>query len=613
MNASDPTTPPDILASLAKSPEASVRRAVAENPNTPLGILNTLWDKFPEAMLANPILALWELTEPAALQKNISPAACLASYNHIRKTGANSTPHIHNPDSLKRAMEVAINTEDSRVFHQAPFDPSPEVRLRFLKAATYSSSGRFFYAKAPESCWQSLSNDPNPGVLLGFAYLLRIISGHIEQTSAHFVQAARALAASNDEQVFQELANCVPIPWDVVQRLALSDSVDIRRTLSHCTNTQQETIVRLCQGPDETVRLAFAKKCPLASAHELLLKDPSQKVREALASNYRVSRQILSQFDLKDDPAVLRNVVLNSNASEEIRNRILMEGHPDVKQVLADHAFRLTPRIYLEHKSTLSPTILSKLTQRTGLHPDIVADLATHADSSIRVSIAHRLRGQYGWRDTPANLSLLERFLADPDKAIRILVCTDPRLTFKQTTEVARDKSPEVRHHVLAHLLQRLEKLRNCDHTTAYAAVYRKISPLLVEAASDKATSVRRLLAHARETPPGALEILFDDPDDNVRSAARDHSLWPFGAVLNFENDHPNFKKPTRHGDTIPSAAVLHHFTKSKNPFLRQLTARCSRTRTSDLRTLAEDAHEAVRETALATIRKRQKSRVSAA
>lgn len=613
MNASDPTTPPEILATLAKSRETKVRRAVAQNPNTPLGLLNALWDKFPEAMLANPILALWELTDPAALQKNISPPACLASYNHIRKTGADLTPHIHNPDALKRAMEVAFGTEDSRVFHQAPFDPDFSVRLRFLKAATYSSSGRFFLARAPEICWQSLSNDPHPAVRLGFANLLRVISGHMEEPSPHFVQASRALAASNEEPVFQELANCPQIPWDVVQRLALSNSVDIRCTLSHCTNTQADTISRLCQDSDERVRLAFAKKCPLAGAQEWLLKDPSQNVREALASNHRISREILSRFDLKDDPAVLRNVVLNSNASEDIRNRILMEGHPDVKQVLADHAFRLTPRIYLEHKETLSPTTLSKLTQRTRLHPEIVADLATHAESSIRVSIARRLRGQYGWRDTPDNLALLERFLADPDKNIRILVCTDPRLTFQQTAEVARDKSQEVRQHFLGHLLQKLERLRNCDHISTYTAVFRKISPLLLEAASDQATSIRRLLANARETPPEALGILFDDPDDNVRSAARRHSIWPFGAVLSFESNHPNFKKPTRHGGTTPSLSVLHHFTKSKNPFLRQLTARCSRTRTSDLRTLAEDAHEAVRETALATIRKRQKPKASAA
>ena len=612
MDGSDPATPPDILASLAKSSESAVRRAVAENPNTPVEVLNALWNKFPEALLANPIVALWELTEPAALQRSISPAACLASYNHLRKIGADLAPQIHTHEALKKAIEHAFRQEDTRVFEYAPFDPVAELRLMFVKTTISSLSGHFFRVKAPEISWQCLSNDPQPAVRRNFAQLLRLISGHIEGPSPHFVQATRALAASNDEEVFLELAKCPLIPGDVVQRLALSDSLDIRCTLSHCTNTPQESIERLCHDPDESVRLAFAKNCPLERAHELLLKDPSHKVRETLASNYRVSRQILLQFDLKDDPAVLRNVVLNSHAGEELRNRILKEGHPDVKQVFAHDGFRLPPRLYFAHKKTLSEKTLSKLSHRTGLHPDIVADLATNPDASIRHSIARRLRGQYGWRDTPSNLALLERFSADPDQEIRKRVCTDPRLTSKQTAHLARDSEPEVREEVLESVLQRLEKHRNCDRTSSYAAFYRKICPLLVEAANDPAASVRLLLAHGRETPPSALGILFDDPDENIRSAARRHSIWPFGAVLDFENAHPKFKGPTRHGDTSPSLSVLHHFARSRNPFLRQLTAQCSRTRTSNLLELAADSHPVVREIALARIGKRKKPKTSA-
>jgi len=612
MNASDPTTPPEILASLAQSPETSVRLAVAQNPNTPVEVLNTLWNKFPETLLANPIVAFWELTEPAALQKNISPESHLASYNHLRRIGAELAPHIHTPECLKKAIEHAFRQEDTRVFEHAPFDPVAEVRLMFVKTAISSSSGRFFNVKAPESSWQNLSNDPHPAVRRSFAELLRVISGHIEQPSSHFIQATRALAASNDEEVFLELSKCPSIPGDVVQRLALSDSLDIRCTLAHCSNTPQESIKRLCHDLYESVRLAFAKNCPLEHAHEVLLKDPSQKVRETLASNYRVSRQILLQFDLKDDPAVLRNVVLNSHAGEELRNRILIEGHPDVKQVFASDGFRLTSRLYFTHKNTISKAILSKLSRRTGLNPEIVADLATTPDASIRHSIAHRLRGQYGWRDTPANLALLEQFSADPDQEIRKLVCTDPRLTSKQTAHLARDSEPEVREEVLENVLQRLEKHRNCDRTSSYAAFYRKICPLLVEAANDPAASVRLLLAGARETPPSALGILFDDQDDNIRSAARRHSIWPFGAMLDFENDHPKFKGPTRHGDTSPSLSVLHHFAQSRNPFLRQLTAQCSRTGMRDLRALAADSHPFVRETALARISKRKKPKTSA-
>ena len=146
----------------------------------------------------------------------------------------------------------------------------------------------------------------------------------------------------------------------------------------------------------------------------------------------------------------------------------------------------------------------------------------------------------------------------------------------------------------------------------ALLAGFGRLDPRLEEAANAPAASVRLLLAHGRETPPSALGILFDDPDENIRSAARRHSIWPFGAVLDFENAHPKFKGPTRHGDTSPSLSVLHHFARSRNPFLRQLTAQCSRTRTSNLLELAADSHPVVREIALARIGKRKKPKTSA-
>ncbi|MFM8765362.1 MAG: hypothetical protein ACKOEZ_11080, partial [Spartobacteria bacterium] len=591
-NASDPTTPPDILASLARSSGTSVRRAVAENPNTPVEGLNTLWNKFPEALLANPIVAFWELTEPAALQKNISPAACLAAYNHLRKKGAELAPHIHTAEALKKAMEHAFRQEDTKVFAHAPSDPVARVRLMFVKMAKdYSSSARFFYEKAPEAAWQSLSNDPDPAVRLGFAEWLRGISNQIEKPNSSFNQAARALAACNEEDVFLQLANCPPIPADVVQRLALSDSLEIRSALSKCTNTPPESLELLCKDPDESVRLAFAKNCRLAHAHTLLLGDPSLEVRKSLASNCRVARKILLQFDPNDHPSVLRNVFLNGHAGEELRSRIFTNADSDLKKVIAHSGFRLKPKFYFSHKNHIPHEVRSLLTERNGLHPQIAADLAVDPDPKIRIKIAYRLRGQYCWRDHDANLSLLELFATDADEGIREYVCTDSRLTLKQTEDLAKDAEPDVRIKVLAHIISRLEDFRNCNCLGSHAALYHETRHLFLEAAKDPSASVRLRLSYAKETPPEALGILFDDPDCEIRERARDHSHWPFGAVLDFEKAHPRFKGATRHGNTTPSLHVLHQFARSPNPFLRQLTARCSRTCASDLRLLAGDSH----------------------
>jgi len=614
MTAYDPTTPPDVLANLARSEDASVRRAVAENPNTPLEVLNRLWSKFPEALLANPIIAFWELTEPAALQKNISPAACLASYNHLRKKGAYLAPQIHTHEALKKAVEHAFRQQDTRVFAHAPSDPIAGVRLMFVKIAKgNSSNARFFYEKAPEAAWQSLSNDSDPVVRLSFAEWLReAVSNEMEKPIPSFNQAARALAACKQEDVFLQLANCPPIPADVVQRLALSDSLEIRSALSRCTNTPPQSLEWLCKAPDESVRLAFAKNCRLAQAHMLLLSDPSLEVRKSLASNFRVARKILLQFDPNDHPSVLRNVFLNGHAGAELRSRIFTNTNPDLKKVIAHSGFRLTPKFYFAHKNHIPHEVRSLLTERNGLHPQIAADLAVDSDPEIRIKIAHRLRGQYCWRDHDANLALLELFATDSDKNIREYVCTDSRLSLKQTEDLARDAEPEVRIKVLAHFVSRLEDFRNCSCPGSYAELYHEMRHLFLEAAKDPSASVRLRLSYAKETPPETLGILFDDPDSEIRINARAHSAWPFGAVLDFEKAHPRFKGTTRHGNTTPSLHVLHQFARSPNPFLRQLTAQCSRTGMRDLRALAADSHPFVRETALAKISKRKKPKISA-
>jgi len=611
MNISDPTTPPDILASLAKSSETMVRRAVAENPNTPVEVLNTLWNKFPESLLANPIIAFWELTEPAALQKNISPAACLASYNHLRKKSADLAPQIHTHEALKKAIEHAFHKDDTRVFAHAPSDPIAGVRLMFVKIAKRdSSSARFFYNKAPESAWRDLSNDSDPAVRLCFAELLRGISNQNEKPTPSFDQAARALTACNKEDVFIQLANCPTIPADVVQRLAISHSLVIRCALSRCINTSLESLEWLCKDSDESVRLAFAKSCRLAQAHTLLLNDPSMEVRKSLAANSCVARKILLQFDPNDHPAVLRNVFLHGRAGEELRSRIFTNANPEFKQVISHSGFRLTPKFYFAHKSHIPAEVRSLLTKRNGLHPQIAADLAADPAPDTRMNIARRLRGQYCWRDQDANLALLERFATDPEKDIREYVCTDSRLTSKQIEKLARDAEPDIRMQVLDHILSRLEDYRNSKSRGSYADLYHETQHLFVEAANDPTASVRLRLSYAKETPPEALGILFDDPDDEIRIKARAHTQWPFGAVLDFEKAHPQLKGKTRHGDTTPSLRVLHDFAQSPNPFLRQLTARCYRTCRADLRLLAKDLNFGVSEAALARLVKRNKVKI---
>src|SRR5690348_16647304 len=74
--ASNPSTPRACLAQMSKAQNAVIRRAVAQNPNTPVLHLTDLVYEFPRTFLNNPVITLLSLAEPDFI-KNISLPAWL--------------------------------------------------------------------------------------------------------------------------------------------------------------------------------------------------------------------------------------------------------------------------------------------------------------------------------------------------------------------------------------------------------------------------------------------------------------------------------------------------------------------------------------------------------
>jgi hypothetical protein len=245
---------------------------------------------------------------------------------------------------------------------------------------------------------------------------------------------------------------------------------------------------------------------------------------------------------------------------------------------------------------------------RTGLPAEIVAELATDPDRQVRLSIAKRLTGQYGWRKTKANLALLGGFISDPDSEIRLSVCSDPRLTSSQIASLTEDEVVEVKEMVTSNILQRLKGYRNSRQPHYYRNLYEKTAHLLLARAKDPESRVRQAIARSKEAPPEALGILFDDPVPTIHSAVRSTTQFPFGAILDLEKAalSSELKGPFRQGDSSPTSIAIHHFAHCKNPFLRHIAAHYSRTTLSDLRALGNDPHPVVREAAIAKLSNRE-------
>lgn len=605
---SDPSTPPEILTRLARSKCLSTRLAVAENPNTPENILNHLWEKHPASILKNPILNFWELSNPAGFRKHIDTAALLALYLHTGKSHSTLPTHIFTSEIFKKTIERAYSHSDPRIFKYAPFDPDPKNRLTFLNASLSQRNFDLFLEHAPEQAWDALANDPDPEIRLHFSKLLSITPSNIKPPRNAFTEAVRTLANLEDIDIHQHLARSPIIPPDVVDRIAHGVDLIAKTSLSGCLFIEEETLQLLLQDSDEKIRLEFAKYSSLPSAHQILLKDNSRNVRSKLAQNTRLSLSTLSQFDIKDHPSVLKNVFKNPRTNEKLRSRIFTEGHPDVRDVLTDYAIPINPRFYIAHKHLVPLDVRRKLPGRSGLSAPVIAELATDPDCQVRLQIANRLTGQYGWRVTPANLSLLARFIIDPAPEIRLSICNDPRLSTSQLITLSQDEVPEIRIKLAKHVLGELKNYRNSKHLNYYSSLYKKVAPLLLTLAKDSNSNVRHTVACGEEAPPDALGILFDDPLPKIQTSVKQITRFPFGSILDLEKNYSNDPKSGRFRETgtSPSNESLHLFAHSNNPFLRHISARYSRTTLSDLRALVNDPHPVVREAALAKLAMRE-------
>jgi hypothetical protein len=69
--AQDCQTDADWLARASHWADTNVLKAVARNPNTPDKVLLKLWEKFPETILENPVITLWEFSSSKPIAERI--------------------------------------------------------------------------------------------------------------------------------------------------------------------------------------------------------------------------------------------------------------------------------------------------------------------------------------------------------------------------------------------------------------------------------------------------------------------------------------------------------------------------------------------------------------
>jgi len=344
----------------------------------------------------------------------------------------------------------------------------------------------------------------------------------------------------------------------------------------------------------------------MEAIQRLLLRDSSVTVRQQLAVSSHLHASLIEEFDLRDEPEVVRAVFLR--ADDKFRARVLKESQPEAQQALLDMEESLRPGFYRANKSAILPDILAKLSRAKGIHTEIIDDMAQDERPEIRLGVAMRLGSHKHWRGTPRNIELVNKLAKDSSLRIRHEICTDWRLDADSTASLFADRDPVLRKRTLCAVLDFLVAEREGRRFENYVKLYREKAPLIVKLARDPDHAVRFAIASCKEAPPAAMKILFNDPESFIREAAFAHVRWPYGVLIDLEKRLGSEAngKVLRKGQTTPGVDALPLLAQSRNPFERKLVAHCHRVSIRELRILAEDSHPQVRQTAQANLAKRK-------
>jgi len=561
---SDPALDSAILSQLAKSRCRDTKRAVARNPNTPMEVLRGLWLKYPECLLKNPVLTLWEVTSPGDIPDLVGQPVLLELFNSLRSRNEPLPEMFFDARRLGLLVSAALDEYLTSVFKVFPSDPDVAMRTIFIKAVQPHPRCEFFFEQAPDEVWRSLANDPCEEVALKFAELLARHDPGEEPMRTVFMESTLTMAGRKNVKIHHKLARGPYLP---------SETVDLL----------------LERGDARTRALLTGAQLASLAAQRKLANDSVKAVRLAMAKS-ATRPEVLSAFRMDNDLAVLKAVLANKKTPNDVRCRIVREGPAEVQEVLCDAANYLALPFYKACKPHLTTQTRAGLCQREGLQADILLDLARDAEESVRLAVARDLESKARTHYSGLIDGILDGLLRDPSEQVRLAIIKLTVLTPEHAHKLLCDPSENVRAATAAHLLEKLAHFRRDKMFNDYEAFYLEFAAQLTAMAEDPSQKVRLALAAAPETPPNAFWTLYEESDAAGVVHAVQTSLLPLGYYIDENQRIANRKKPAR--------ALIKTLAQSANPFLRHIAAKSPYASFRDLQQLASDQHSSVAEAA---------------
>jgi hypothetical protein len=665
--ASDPTTPPDVLSVLAAVP--NVRWQVAVNPNTPEPVLHKLWSWYhPLAALENPILAYRTLSTGKCFHEMVPAGVKLSVYDALRQEGRQAEVESLLPEfercqwfgyswNYSGPKDVPQNVLASAQRHLAT-DPSLEVRGQML-------------VRLPGDCLEIFAGDPDKNIRIALARRLPtfVYDWEIEDSS-RWSGVVEKLSADPDEDVRQIVAGSKALTPDAHERLAQDPCILVQEALA--ASGQGKALLEqgwrvLMEGGDrlclliaknskchESVRLDLTAHTDLAIrveawSHlhfekvllidkllqrlEAMLSDPQQaNERAAVAANRTITTPIIQRL-LGCEDQVTRMLAANKRLTDDDRGVLLR--HADVETAVNAMKEAQSPALVdlgSRHPFAAVRVVVAGMvgSRAAELRPQLATDASLEVREEVCACLMKRLR-TYDGRIMRETLAILSR---DPRAKLRAKVVEDYRLPADELPRLCQDSSVRVRLAVLRYQGHKVEgHLGLLDHKRAgvrlEAAKILFLSwrcsasqALREKAITDPCAKVRQVVAQSIQTSFRLLQKLIKDDAPEVQRALVGRYTPRTMHCLHQWMGHKSVKEqsspfPLLMGNRNPyyraAAAGVYRVGKKRLRklaadrcwFVRAMTAKSGHDLESQLMAkLMEDPHPVVREQARERVRK---------
>jgi hypothetical protein len=338
--AADPSAPAALLERLAQSKDNQILRVLAQNPNTPTNILFRLAKKYPLDVLQNPVIPLLFLENPSVLRAEIDGEAaksflslpgCPEEFFSIIASHKDAAVRAAAASHKKTPRNILLQLKDddacmvSFALVHNPNTPA-EVIGGFLTSA--NPSIRDYAAKHPNAPQDRLAFLRRVGVFFELEQYVYGVPLQLKDPQPLNEEELRQLREESD--FTRDLLAIHPsTPLSVLLELA-QDKVQHVRVAVASNPRITEELINLLDVKEYSIQLALCQNpvTPL-SVLKVVLERKNTVLQKLIARHPNADEEIITELLTEDDAALRLLARRSGKANEERLNLLFRAGAKD--------------------------------------------------------------------------------------------------------------------------------------------------------------------------------------------------------------------------------------------------------------------------------------------